>query len=213
MKKVNPIVVFFLIVLNSFIFTNLQSQISNSIMIKVGELLITSIDIQNEIITNLVLNEQDITQENINNNKSYAVKKLINKSIKKIEINKYKIEDYNKKDLQDYTFKIAKQFGANLKELKEVFKRNNIDYETFVENHKTELLWNTLIFQLYKNQTNVNIVEVENEVEKIKDNKSDEELKKIKINILNKKKSEKLNLFSRSHYSNLENTVVINFNE
>jgi hypothetical protein len=213
MKKVNPIVVFFLIVLNSFIFTNLQSQISNSIMIKVGDLLITSIDIQNEIITNLVLNEQDITQENINNNKSYAVKKLINKSIKRIEINKYKIEDYSKKDLQDYTFKIAKQFGANLKELKEVFKRNNIDYETFVENHKTELLWNTLIFQLYKNQTNVNIVEVENEVEKIKDNKSDEELKKIKINILNKKKSEKLNLFSRSHYSNLENTVVINFNE
>jgi len=213
MKKVNPIVIFFLIVLNNFIFTNLQSQISNSIMIKVGELLITSIDIQNEIITSLVLNEQDITQENINNNKSYAVKKLINKSIKRIEINKYKIEDYSKKDLQDYTFKIAKQFGANLKELKEVFKRNNIDYETFVENYKTELLWNTLIFQLYKNQTNVNIVEVENEVEKIKDNKSDEELKKIKINILNKKKSEKLNLFSRSHYSNLENTVVINFNE
>lgn len=213
MKKVNPIVIFFLIVLNNFIFTNLQSQISNNIMIKVGELLITSIDIQNEIITNLVLNEQDITQENINNNKSYAVKKLINKSIKRIEINKYKIEEYSKKDLQDYIFKIAKQFGSNLKELKEVFKRNNIDYETFVENYKTELLWNTLIFQLYKNQTNVNIVEVENEVEKIKDNKSDEELKKIKINILNKKKSEKLNLFSRSHYSNLENTVVIDFNE
>ena len=63
----------------------------------------------------------------------------------------------------------------------------------------------------FKNQTNVNIIEVDNEVEKIKKNQSDEDLKKIKLNILNKKKGEKLDLFSRSHFSNLENTVVIDF--
>jgi hypothetical protein len=36
-------------------------------------------------------------------------------------------------------------------------------------------------------------------------------LKKIKEAILNKKKMEKLNLFSRSHFSNLENTVTVDF--
>ena len=41
--------------------------------------------------------------------------------------------------------------------------------------------------------------------------KRNAELKLLKKNILNKKKEDKLNLFSRSHFSNLENTVVVSF--
>ena len=155
--------------------------------------------------------EQEITQENINNNKNYAIKNLINKSIKRSEINKYTVKDYNEEDLQNYILNIAKQFDTDANGLKEMFKEYKINYKTFIRKHETELLWNTLIFSLYKNQTNVNIIEVDNEVEKIKKNQSDEDLKKIKLNILNKKKGEKLDLFSRSHFSNLENTVVIDF--
>ena len=68
-----------------------------------------------------------------------------------------------------------------------------------------------MIFEIYRNQTNINIVEVDNEVQKIREDKSEEELKIIKNNILNQKKQEKLNLFSRSHFSNLENSIVIEF--
>ena len=46
-------------------------------------------------------------------------------------------------------------------------KNYNINYESFLEKHKIELLWNTLIYQIYNNQINVNIIEVENEVAKI----------------------------------------------
>ena len=46
---------------------------------------------------------------------------------------------------------------------------------------------------------------------KKKKNKSEEEIVKIKEKILNQKKEEKLNLFSRSHFSNLENNIDINF--
>ena len=49
-----------------------------------------------------------------------------------------------------------------------------------------------------------------NILEKIIEDKK-ESLKIIKKNILNNKKEEKLSLFSRSHYSNLENTVVVSF--
>lgn len=211
MNKFNLRTIFFIWFINSFIFSNLYSQINNTIVVKVGESLITSITIKNEIITNLVINRQQISQESIDNNKNFAIKNLINKSIKKSEINKYKIKDYNKKDLQDYIKNVAKSLNTDLNGLRNIFKDYNINYEIFVERHKTELLWNTLIFQIYKNQTNVNIVEVENEVEKIKGSKTDEELKIIKKNILNNKKEEKLSLFSRSHYSNLENTVVVSF--
>jgi len=278
-------------------------------IVKVGDSVITSIDIQNEILSNLLINKQIITQENINNNKNYAIKNLINKSIKRNEINKYEIKHYNKKDLRNYIDDVAKNFNTNTKGLKEIFIKYGVNYDSFVEKYEIELLWNTLIFNIYKNQININVIEVKNEVEKIlnteeveynlseieiqnsedvkdklnsilelikkegfetvarkfsiapsakkggligwisnevlskkyleqlkkinineistpiinintvslfkindiKKNKNEIELEKIKQKILLQKKEEKLNLFSRSHFSNLENTVVINF--
>ena len=211
MKKFSLIIIFISILFNNFIFLNLQSQINNIIIVKVGESLITSLDVENEIITNLIIKKQEINQASVNNNKKYAVKNLINKSIKKSEINKYEIKDYNKQDLKNYVQNIAKELNTDSKGLKNIFKQSNIDYEVFLENYKIELLWNTLIFQYYKNQTNINTVDLENEIEKIKDNKTEEEVKKIRKNFLDQKKQEKLNLFSRSHFTNLENTIVIDF--
>ena len=210
MKKIN-IIIFIFILFNNLIAFKLQAQINNRIIAKVGEKLITSIDIQNEIMTNLIINKQPITQENINKNKKFAIKNLVNSAIKKIEVNKYEITDYNRKDLKEYMVKIAEKLGSDQSGLKEIFNQADIDYEIFVDRYRTELLWNTLIYRLYKNQTNINIVDVDNEVEKIKENYNDEELKNIKKNLLNKKKEEKLSLFSRSHFSNLENTININF--
>ena len=275
---------------------------------RVGSLIISSFDVQNEIVTNLLLNKQEITQENINNNKNFAVKNLINKSIKKNEIKKYEIKSYNKADLKKYIVKVAAALDTSENRLEEVFKNYNIDYNVFVENYKTELIWNTLIFQMYKDQISVNVVDVENELKKVIDidkvefnlseieipkseyseNKLQEilgviknegfniaakkfsisptaknegligwilqeslskkylaEIKKIKVKevsspitnkssisiliineirgdgevnieeirekILLKKKEEKLSLFSRSHFSNLENSIKINF--
>ena len=211
MKKINLLIIFFYILINNFIFLNAGSEINNFIVVKVGQFLITNLDVENEIRTNLFLNKTEVSQENINNLKNFAIKNLVNISIKKNEINRYQIKNYNKKDLKNFIESVAKKHNTDQKSLQKIFKNNNIDYESFVDNRRVELLWNTLIFELYKNQTNINIVDVDNEVEKIKKNKSEEELKKIKINILNKKKEEKFELFSRSHFSNLENTTTISF--
>jgi hypothetical protein len=211
MKKINLIVITFFILFNNFIFLNLYAQIKNVIVVKVGSSLITSVDVENEIITNLIVNKLEVTQENINKNKNFAIKNLIKKRIKRSEINIYKIKDYNKQDLINYAENIAKNLDTNSNGLKEIFNQYNVNYEIFIEKHETDLLWNTLIFKLYQNQTNVNIIEVDNEFEKFKENKTEDELKLLKKNILNKKKEDKLNLFSRSHFSNLENTVVVSF--
>ena len=158
-----------------------------------------------------MINDQEITQVNINNGKNYAIKNLISKSIKRGEIKKYQIQNYSKKDLKNYIENTAKKLNTN--NLKIKFKQFGVSYEEFVKNYETELLWNTLIFELYRNQTNINIMDVDREVEKRKKNKNVDELKIIKQNLLDKKKEEKFNLFSRSHFSNLENTVTIKFNE
>ena len=58
---------------------------------------------------------------------------------------------------------------------------------------------------------NINIIEVESEIKNMDDGKDEKKLETIKKNLLNQRKQEKLNLFSRSHFSNLENTIDVNF--
>ena len=211
LKKKLSLLFFLFLLVNSF-FLPVSSELNNKILVKVGSEIITSVDLQNEIITNLVINKQEINQENINQIKNYSIKNLINKKIKQIEIKKYEVKDYNKKDLNDYLLNIASsRFETNILGLKDIFKKNDISFDSFSKNFETELLWNTLIFSMYKNQTNINLVEVENELNKYKNNKTIEELTEIKKNILDQKKQEKLNLFSRSHFSNIENSIQINF--
>ena len=208
---INRLSILFLLLITNFIAIEVSSKITNAISIKIGNSIITTVDIQNAIITNLVIKNIEINQENINKNKNYIVKNLIKNIIKQDEIDKYQVEDYNKQDLQNYINKVAKQLNTDVQGLKIIFDNNGINYNLFVENYRTELQWNTLIFTIYKNQTNVNIVDVENEVAKIKENKSNKEIEEIKKRILNKKKQEKLSLFSRSHFSNLESSTLIDF--
>jgi len=152
------------VLINTFIFSGIKAQINNSIVVKVGDSIVSSIDVQNQIMTNLFLTKTEITQENINNIKNRSVKFLINKSIKRSEINKYEIKNYNKKDLANYIEQVAKRFSTTSSGLKTLFSDNKLDYETFVEQHKVELLWNTLIFKVYNNQININVIEVENDI-------------------------------------------------
>ena len=167
MKKIlSRICIFFLI--TSFTFYELKAQIKSYIVAKVGNSIITSLDVQNEIIMTLVLSKQEINQENINNNKNAAIKNLIAQLIKESEIKKFKIENFNKKDLQDYVQKIEKSFQTDKRGLKKIFSQNNLNYDSLIEKHKIALLWNSLIYMIYNNQININVIEVENEVEKIK---------------------------------------------
>ena len=48
MRKINFKIVLILTVANYFIFSNTQSQINNQIIVKVGDAIITSVDIKNE---------------------------------------------------------------------------------------------------------------------------------------------------------------------
>ena len=189
MKHIKLILFLVSVILNILIFSNLYSQIQNRILVKVGDSLVTSLDLQNDVNTNIIINKKELTQINVDKYKDYSLKSLINKTIKKNEIKKYKIKDYNRKDLINYIQKVAKNLNTNQPGLKEIFKQNNIDYQKFEENYEIELLWNTLIYQIYKDQINVNTIEINNEIKSIKENKSEEDLKKIKQNILNKKKT------------------------
>ena len=164
----SSILIFFLYICFSL---NLSAKISNSIIVKVGNEIITSSDLENEIKTILFLSNRNLTQKDINSVKNQAVKSLIKDSIKKIEVKKNKITNYNQDELENYLLKISKNFKTNRPSLKNIFEKNGVDYNSFVEKSKVRLMWKTLIYFKYKNQLGVNMVEVQNEIQNIFQNK------------------------------------------
>ncbi len=156
-----------------FIFFNTSVYgLNNKIIARVGTEIITNLDLKNEIKTYLVMTRQQINQENVNKSKDLAFRSLIRNAIKLNEIKKYKVDKYNPQDLENYLNLISKNIGADRSNLKNFFKLNKLDYEKFRENYINELLWNTLIFSLYKNQITINPIEIEEELKnKVKSNK------------------------------------------
>ncbi len=148
-----------------FISNGLKAKIKNEIVVKVGNQIVTSQDIENEIKTILFLNDREMSQSNIDNAKNIAVKSFVRRLIKKNEIDRYNIKSYDTKDLFSQINQVAKSKQTDKNGLKEMFKINDINFEVFEEKYKIELLWRTLIFQLYKNQLDVNPVEIDNQID------------------------------------------------
>ena len=51
---------------------------------------------------------------------------------------------------------MAEQSNSDIDTLKLKFAQNGIDFSNVIENIKTELLWNSLIFELYKDRLIIN---------------------------------------------------------
>ena len=204
------------LILLFFNFQNLQAKIYNSILIKVGDNIITSYELKNEIRYLITTAKKEFKQDEINIAKPIAIKTLISKKIKENELKKYNVKGFDKEDLSKSLSDIAKFFQTDINNLENVLIRNNIDYDILKQKFIIDLQWNTLIYSLYKNQLEIDIYEIEQEVDKIltaNPNIENLELDKIKKTITDKKKNEKLQLFSRSHFFNVENTTLIKFNE
>ena len=182
-----------LIVFIELSFLKFASATSSQIIAKVGNEIITSIDLENEVLTILTISKAELSQDTINKTKNLAMKELIRKLIKKNEIKKYNIKDYNRNDLNKYLVQLAERLGTNKSGLKEIFNKKGISYERFVDKYITELLWNTLIFQIYKNQITVNTIEIQNEVnEKLKNEKIITEYDLSEIEIRTSENNEKI---------------------
>ena len=163
MKKKLPIF-FFIIIF--FLLQNkiVHSQINNKIIISVGDYAITTIDLVKEIKLIAILSDTDINQNNREQIKGLAVKSLIKRNIKESEIKKRNIYKYNKKQLNTLILNTSKKLGVDQKGLKKILERNNLSYEELINRFETDLKWNYMIFQIYKNKISLNTAEIENKI-------------------------------------------------
>ena len=112
----------------------------------------------------LLLSGKQINQENIDKLKNIAIQTLIRNLIKKNEIKKKKISKFNQDELNAYLLKVCERLNIDISGLKKFFAVNKLNYDFFIEKNKTELIWKNLIYYTYKNQIDINTIEVENEV-------------------------------------------------
>ena len=167
LKKITLLIIIFL-----FASSNLHGEIKDGLFATVGNKAITESDIVKEIKTILILSDQPYSIEKREVLQSVAVRETVKRNIKKIEIAKYNNISYNEADLSRELIFIAEKANADIETLKIKFLQNGINFSDVIENIKTELKWNSLIYQLYNKRLNINLDEVEEQLKNLSDKKN-----------------------------------------
>lgn len=159
-KRVTRVFVFFILLLNFKILHGNE----NKILVTVDSEPITSYELKNKILTQLILSNQEINQKKIDEFKSSAINFLINLKIKKNEIEKNKIEI----DENNFNQTLKNLSNNDVFLFKKKFNDNSIDYDLFLEEIKIELGWQKLIYSLFRDNVKIDDSEVKAELDQIK---------------------------------------------
>jgi len=125
---------------------------------------ITKSDIINEIKVILILNNMTYSDDNRNQIQQLAVKSIIKKNIKKIEISKRDFLKFNQEDFNNELNRLANRINMDVATLKNICLSNKLDFSIIEDQIKTDLLWNGLIFNLYSNRVSVNLNEIDEQL-------------------------------------------------
>ena len=155
------LILFFLINYTSFLFAS-----QNKIIAKVGEKIVTSYELKNKIKTSLLLSNQKFNQENINKIKGQALFTLVNLKLKQIEIKKFNL-DLENANIQNQLSSIS---SNDIPGLKTKFRENDISFDLFNEELKTEFTWQKLVISLYNEKVDINENDIIEQIKKLREN-------------------------------------------
>ena len=123
----------------------------------------------------MILTGQSFTEDIKEQLQTGAVQSTIKRSIKKIEIEKYDSLTFNPPDIDKELNKLANSIYMDLDTFKNTFIANGIPFSNVIDQIRVELLWNSLIFQLYKDRLVINVDEIEEQLKSIQNKKEIEE--------------------------------------
>ena len=185
---------FFYIIINLFNYLNANSY---KIIVTINNDPITQVDLDYEIKILSILNNRDISKQQIN----IALNNLIEEKVKKKEIINEKIE-INDSLINDHFLQLSKKLNLNLTSVDE-----NLIF-LIKEKIKIDKMWNDLIINKYGWKISVNMNEIDQKLKKkYKENYSSE----IKNNLILDEKNKKLSVFSRYHLNKLKEQSLIKF--
>lgn len=155
MIKIKKIFITFLFLV--FCYASNSLAIKDSLFGTIGNKPVTESDIISEMKMLLIISGQTITKEQEKELQAIALQQITKRLIKQIEIEKYNIVDFDELAANAEVKKIANKLDISVDDLKESFRSNSISYSRLSNLIETELKWNSLIFELYKNRISIDI--------------------------------------------------------
>lgn len=182
--------IFFCITILLFLSEKTSAVIKDSLFATVGDKAITQSDIINEIKLTLILTGTKFSENKKKQLEAMAIKSTIKRNIKQIEIEKYNNLKFSQEDVDNELKNIINRLNVDKKILGNILENNGLSLLYIINNIKTELLWNSLIFELYKNRLSINVNEIEDQLKIIVNKKEIEEflLSEIVINVVTQDK-------------------------
>jgi len=196
----------YLLLFLAFFLTNSEAkQLTNNVIVSIDNSIITELDINKEINFLKFVNKDQATGSS-EPFKKEIINSLINRKIKDIETNSFKIE-VSEKEIENNLYSYLERMKINNEILNSFYNQNEIEKDYLKNIIKIDMKWSKLIRQMYESRLNVNLTEVNRELEK-KDAEDDEKLKK---QLIITEQNKLLNKFSATHLEKSKKKYLIKF--
>jgi len=199
--------IFFLILIQLSLFRVEAKQLTNNVLVSIDNSIITELDVNKEI--NFL---KFINKEQANNTSEILKKEIINilidRKIKDIETNYYKI-DVTEKEIENSLYNYLESIKINIETLNSFYNKNEIEKDYLKNVIKIDLKWSKLIRQMYVGRLNVNLTEVNNQLEQELKNTEDNE--KFKNQLITIEQNKLLNKFAATHLEKSKKKYLIKF--
>jgi hypothetical protein len=197
--------IFLLIFFVLFLTNSKAKQLTNNVIVSIDNSIITELDINKEINFLKFVNKDQATGSS-EPFKKEIINSLIDRKIKDIETNSFKIE-VSEKEIENNLYSYLERMKINNEILNSFYNQNEIEKDYLKNIIKIDMKWSKLIRQMYESRLNVNLTEVNRELEK-KDAENDEKLKK---QLIITEQNKLLNKFSATHLEKSKKKYLIKF--
>jgi hypothetical protein len=199
--------IFLLIFFVFFLTKSEAKQLNNNVIVSIDNTIITDLDINKEINFLKFINK-DQAANNPELLKKEIVNSLIDRKIKDIETNYYKIE-VSEKEIDINLYNYLERIKINNEIINSFYNQNEIEKDYLKNIIKIDMKWSKLVRQMYESRLNVNLTEVNKELEKEQNNSVDDE--KLKRQLIITEQNKLLNKYSATHLEKSKKKYLIKF--
>jgi hypothetical protein len=203
MSKKIFLLIFFVFFLNN----SDAKQLTNNVIVSIDNSIITDLDINKEINFLKFINK-DQSANNSELLKKEVINSLIDRKIKDIETNYFKIE-VSEKEIEINLYNYLERMKVNNEILNSFYNQYEIEKDYLKNTIKIDMKWSKLVRQMYEGRLNVNLTEVNKELEKEQNNSEDDE--KLKRQLIITEQNKLLNKFSATHLEKSKKKYLIKF--
>ncbi|CAN1597668.1 hypothetical protein MCEMKE138_00936 [Candidatus Pelagibacterales bacterium] len=199
--------IFLLIFFVCFLTNSEAKQLNNNVVVSIDNSIITDLDINKEfnflkfINKNQAANNPELLKKEI-------VNSLIDRKIKDIETNYFKIE-VSEKEIEINLYNYLERIKISNEILNSFYNQNEIEKDYLKNIIKIDMKWSKLVRQMYESRLNVNLTEVNKELEKEQNNSVDDE--KLKRQLIITEQNKLLNKYSATHLEKSKKKYLIKF--